>query len=427
MFAVSTLAHALGLGGLFMARAFAPLLVLSLVTRFAAHDARGAQYGLAPLAVDALPWFVDERFMLVCGGLAALECLANHSVTVRAWLRRHDVVLKAAAAVVAALGTGIARDRGRLAELIGDSIGNGGRLALARDPELRRHIEPALICLVVCVLVLALGLLRRGMLQRLAERERDDPLGVGWLIVWIEELWSVLGPSLFVANPLTALSGLLVGLLVQLRLRSALRVRDDDDQVLCVCGQPNYRTAPRCASCGGRNASPACVGAFGQSTQRFETDLDAQARALFEARRCPRCATPLAERAPTQFCTACGQAAPPDAEFVGDYDRMVRRRKLWTLLGTALWGALPLVGLIPGIFIAHRRLTAPYARYVRGLRSWLVRVALRLGWLVAIVVQLVPDAGIVGLPLMSYASHRAYRATFLRDSLAGEGEPDDDW
>ena len=427
MFAVSTLAHALGLSGLFMARAFAPLFVLSLVTRLAMHDARVAQLAFSSVAGDARSWFVGDSFLLVCGGLALLECLANHMVRLRAWLRRHDLLVRAAAGVVAALGTGVARHRGPLAEVIGDSIGNSGRLALASRPDLEAYIEPALIGFVVFVLVLALGGLRRGLLGRLAEQERDDPLGVGWLIAWVEELWSVVGPVLFVANPLASLAGLFIGLVVQLRLRGALRVRDDDDRVLCVCGQPNYRTAPRCASCGGRNASPACVGAFGQSTHRFETDLDAQARALFEARRCPRCATPLAAREPSQFCTACGQAAPPDAVFVGEYDRMVRSRKGLTLLGAALWGALPLVGLIPGIFIAHRRLTAPYARYVVRLRSWLVRVMLRLGWLVAIVAQLVPGLGIIGLPLMSYASHRAYRATFLRGSLTTAGDADDDW
>ena len=426
MFAVSTLAHALGLGGLFMARAFAPLFVLSLVTRFALQDSRAAQHGLAPLASEALPWFVDDQFLLVCGILAALECLANHVTAMRAWLRRHDVVLKGAAAVVAALGTGVARHRGQLSEAIGDSLGNSGRLALASDPQLQSYIEPSLIGLVVFLLVLALGRLRRGVLQRLAEQERGDPLGVGWLMVWVEELWSLIGPVLFVAVPLAAVAGLLVGLIVQLRLRSVLRVRDDDDQVICVCGQMNYRTAPRCASCGGRNASPACVGAFGQSTREFETDLDAQARALFEARRCPRCATPLAAREPQQFCTACGQAAPPDAVFVGEYDRMVRRRAGWTLLGTALWGALPLIGLIPGIFIAHRRLTAPYARYVTRLRSWFVRVVLRLAWLVVIAAQLVPGVGILGLPLMAYASHRAYRGTFLRASMATADDGEDD-
>ena len=121
MFALSIAVCVLGIWGLFMGRVFGPLLVLALSARLALRAPSLptldlAQLGitgvdLSPLAKDAQPWFLADDFILLMGALALIEFFCNHVAALRVGVRRFDTLPRAAAAVVAALGLGIARDR----------------------------------------------------------------------------------------------------------------------------------------------------------------------------------------------------------------------------------------------------------------------------------------------------------------------------
>jgi hypothetical protein len=142
---------------------------------------------------------------------------------------------------------------------------------------------------------------------------------------------------------------------------------------------------------------------------------------LVEKRRCPVCASRLAERTPHQACTVCGHQPFADPAFVARYDAAVLRR-WWQVLPLCFaFGLLPGVGVVPGVIYYRSAWVAPYRRYVPPLRSIVTRWIIRIVCFVLLMIQWIPVVGWVSLPLMALVNHLLFRRAFRKVLAAGPG------
>lgn len=410
MIAVSTAAQWLALSGLFVSRAFLPLAGLVVMCRLIGD-------GTLDPALFALPgtpraWFVADDFAMAVVALALVEWAMNHLRTTQRALRRFDVYYKPFLAAYAFSGLGFSGD-GTLLRQVG---------ADAWLSWLRLDLEPNVPLAITFLTTLVLALYRKSALRRLAAQDLPDNLGMQRATAWAEDLWTLLFVPAFVLSPPVALAGVLLATLALGKVRGALRIHEESDKVICVCGQLNYRSAVRCAGCGGRNDAPARIGFFGQATAAVERDPLHQGLSLFEVKRCPRCASHLVGAGPRQFCGACGASAANDPTFFDSYDLRVRTRTTSALLLSALLGAVPVVGTILAIFHARRQLIAPYTRFAHP--GWFARGLLAIAWLVIAALTLVPGVGLLAMPLMAFTAHRVHRAAFRRAARSDDEEDD---
>lgn len=400
MIAVSTALQWLALSSLFASRAFAPAAILVIACRLSL----GGELDPAWLTLPAQPraWFREDDVALAVGALALVEWGFHHMRGTRRVLVALDVYYKPLVAAFTYVGLGLQGDGTLLrrigAEVVIDTL----------------RFEPNVPAVLIFLATWMLASLQKSAHQRLARQDPGDELRLQRTIAWAEDAWTLLFVPAFLVTPAVVLAGALPMTFAAWSVRRALRVNEEEDKVICVCGQLNYRSAVRCAGCGGRNDAPLRVGFFGQATAEVAPDPLQQSLALFEVKRCARCASHLVGSGPRQFCGACGSSAASDEAFLDDYDMRIRTRAIPALFASAVLAAVPVVGTIPAVFHAQRRLIAPYTRYSRP-RSIFARALLRMAWLAIVLVTLVPGAGLVAMPLMAFLAHRVQRAAFRRD------------
>lgn len=387
---VSTAIHMLGMAGIFPSRAFIPSFAVALAMRLG-KDSELIQ----SLGLTGPTWFTHDATLIILGVLSVLEVIATKSPEVREALNEFDGYIKAAMAFIVTAGILGASDSKTLEAIRQAGFGD------------------LIIASMMAAVVFFLSGIRSMAMGLLIENDGDDDLGVQWLISWVEDLWTVFGILLVIFYPLIMvfLAGF-VFLLMYL-VRRYFRHREEQSKVPCAsCGQPVYPTALHCQACKAEQPAARSVGIFGRSLAIPAADRERHRLELVENKRCPECAAHLTERAAKQTCPACGHALMCDPAFADRYLAFINAR-LPKVLGISLaLSFIPVVGAIPAIIYTRIMLVAPFRRYIPTGVGCLVKWLIRLANLVLILLQVIPIAGALMMPLMAILNYYAYRQVY---------------
>lgn len=397
---VTTAIHVMGMAGIFPSRAFIPAFAVAMTMRFGQKTAFVQSMGLT-----GPTWLTHDATLIILGILSVLELVATKSPEVREALNEFDGYLKAAMAFVVTAGILSATD--------------------AQTVEAMRQagFVDWILASMVAAVVFFLATLRSMTLGLLIESDSHDDLGVQGLISWVEDLWTIFGFLLLVIYPLIMVFLASVVFVVIYLVRRYFQHREEKAKVPCSsCKQPVYPTALRCAACKAEQPAPRSVGIFGRSLSSPVANRERHQLELVENKRCPECAAHLTERAAKQTCPACGHALMGDSAFADRYLEFVDAR-LPKVLGISLaLSFVPVVGAIPAIIYTRLTLVAPFRRYIPTGIGCLVKWLVRLVNLVLILLQVIPIAGALMMPIMAILNYWAYRAVY-KSALGGKSSP----
>lgn len=391
-----SLGFGVGSIGLFASRAFVTTFVTALLIRF--HPDLPFLPGLAlPQPTGHEPaWITSDPALLILGVLALIELLAEKNADARLLLQQFDRYLKPAMAVLTLLGVMRATDQ----DFVTETLKQGGVL-------------DALLVASVAIGTWFLATTRAALLELVDDADGGGEAGLGRLLSWLEDLWSVFGVLWLLVYPLAA--GLLLSALsAALALwRWRAQRREARNRAGCPgCGALVHRSAMHCPGCGAEQAAPRAVGWLGTATERPADRARLPAR-LLEMHRCPRCAARLARREVSQTCVDCGRQIFADEASRRDYAACIAMRLPGVLLLGGAFSLIPVVGLIPGMLLVRLKLVAPFGRYLPASSRLVGKFALRLVFLVLVVLQVVPLLGAAAVPTMALLHFGYYRRAFL--------------
>jgi hypothetical protein len=242
------------------------------------------------------------------------------------------------------------------------------------------------------------------------DADEDDDLGLMSVFIWLEDLFVVGGVLVLAIFPLLSMVLLALTAIGLFSVDRWMAHRSRRFEVPCgACETPIHASAPGCWSCGTRR-DPVAVGAFGQP--RLETtvsDREAHGHRLIARRRCPSCASRLDRGRLHQECDRCGHVTFGDEEELASYVRHLQRQLPRTILVCAAFGAVPLVGLVPGIIYYRLTLLGGLRRYLPTGASIVTKWVVRILNLVLIALQWIPVLGAAMLPLLCVTNFLLYR------------------
>lgn len=355
------------------------------------------------LALAGSPeWFRSTACVAVLGVLALLEVLAAKSPEVQHVLQQVDGVVKTAVSMLVALAV-IDTDTARTL----DAIQKAG------------FSLESLWAAVVGVLTFGAAALRRGVVELVTDADEGDDLGLVSLLAWSESSAAVLGILFLVVFPVAAL--VLAGLatVAVYAVRRAAERREQASKVPCAgCGTPIQPHATACHACKREVEHPRAVGVFGQPKASECADRARQGFELVSRKRCPVCATRLRERAVRQRCPTCGKdtfASPGELER---YLVALNARLPRTLLVALVLGAVPLLGVVPGVVYYRLNLVAGLRGYIPPLQGWATRWLVRLVHVAVIALQPIPIVGAILLPCLAWSTYAIYRRSLATRARA---------
>jgi hypothetical protein len=347
-------------------------------------------------------WFQSGQAIGILLVLAVLEMLAVKHSEVRDVLAEVDGWLKSGVAILVSFALVDAQS----AEII-DAIRKSG-------------FGAGVWSSFVGVLVFGASALRRTLLDHVADIDDGDDIGLQSALNWAENTWTFVGLLFLVLFPLAAivLSALTTAALWAVH-RRALR-KEEESRVACArCATRILPHATRCFSCGAEVAAPLAVGVFGQPKKKPARDRSQQAFELVSRKRCPACATRLPRRAVRQVCPACGKTTFASQQEFERYLEVVSARLPRVLAICFVLGAIPLLGVVPGVLYYRLNLVAGLRGYIPPLRGCTTRLLVRGIHFGVIGLQAIPLVGAIALPLMAFSTYLIYRR-----SLAGRAEED---
>jgi hypothetical protein len=406
---IPTLVQGAGLTAFFSARTFLPAFATALTMRFGWQAEWFGWFGIELSTAGAPTWFTSDITLIVLGLLSALEIAATKSADARALMAEIDPYLKPAVAVLTYLGVASEADAAYLQEHVVEPAQAAGLVDL---------IPAAAIAIATWWTAVN----RRDAMSLFVEADEDDDLGIQKLFSWAEDIWAACGPFLLVIFGLGMLvvAGISIGIFFLLRLRA--RIKDEQSKIDCPgCGERVYSCAMQCPKCGTRVEAPRAVGFFGTARKRPARNLDRHPYRLVEKKRCPVCAAHLKERTPNQTCPACGHELFADEKFAQEYLDDVAARLPLALFVSFLFSLVPVVGLIPGVIYYRLALVAPFRRYTPRGRTILLRLGIKLFFLILILIQWMPVIGWGVVPLMALINYKVYSSSFaglLRERAA---------
>ena len=396
------LLHGTGLVGFFSSRVFLPAFMTAYVLRFGPQLEWIQNLGLLqhfPADPDSPTWFTSNASLLILGLLAGLEVAATKIPEARQLLQEFDQYGKSAMAMLTYYGAVSVADATFVQETLNQQAG--------------------FLDLVPTFAVGAgsyyLAQTRNQVVGLLTEGDEDDDIGVQRLLSWGEDVWSAIGPLFLILFPLfmIGLIALVFGLMWLLRKRA--EAKEEQSKVACgQCSEKVYTCAMACPSCGAKLDAPSDIGFFGQSKASNAADLQTHPFHLVEKKRCPVCATRFAQRSVHQKCVACQHDLFQDEAFAQTYQTRIAKRLPLVLGVCFVLSLIPVLGLIPGVIYYRLALVAPFRRYIPLSRSFLLKWAIRLFFIVLIAFQWVPGAGGFVVPIMALVNYVAYSGTFKK-------------
>jgi len=400
---LASILQSLGSATFFASRAFVPAFITALLLRIGPSLPWLEDQDLIAALPEAPHWFTSWACIVLLGLLSAVEMLSDKNSDARHALDEFGRFVKPVMAVLTALGLAGALDGDFAKQVL-----EGGVAPKQGD------LGAGLLATLTGVATFLLVGLRALVFELFREGDEDDDAGVQGLMSWAEDVWAAFGPLLLVLFPIAmaVLVGLVTLLLYLMRKRAERR--EDDSRAPCPgCQQPTYRCAVRCGQCARPVESPLDVGFFGTTIDRPVKDRARHPYRLAEKKRCPVCATRLAERIPRQHCPACRHETFADPAFVERYLGDVAARLPLTLVFCALFSLVPIAGLMPGVIYYRVALVAPFRRYIPRGRGMAVKWGIRILFLVLVSVQWIPAVGGIVVPTMALVNYLVWRATFL--------------
>jgi len=401
---VTSLLYAFGSAPLFAARPFLAGFLTAALARYGEHLPIVGDSELVRGLSGAPEWFTSGLCVAVLGVLALLEFLSGESAEVRATLEEFEGLIKAAVSLLVSL-----------AVLDGDSaeVMRALQRAAALDPLAgvqQLGVLDWLVASAAAGSTWVLTQLRRGALALVFDIDEDDDVGLLSLVSWAETSWTLLWMVVLVLLPFVALALSALTALALWGLRRRAAERERRARVPCAqCAQPVHPSAPHCGRCGATRPEPRAVGVFGQPKPQPAPALEQHRFELVARKRCPHCAERLRERAVRQTCKHCGTLTFASQRDFDAYLDGLERRLPRTLLICLGLGAIPIVGVIPGVAYYRLTLVTGLRGYIPPLRGCLARWTVRfLNWGI-IALQPVPVLGALVLPLMAWSNYAIYR------------------
>jgi hypothetical protein len=338
-------------------------------------------------------WFRSEVCLGILGILALLEVLSAKTPEVRAVLDQVDGFVKTAVAMLVAFAV-IDSDTAR-------TIGAIQKAGFSLE---------STWAAVVGAATWGAASLRRKAVELVIEADEGDDVGLGSLLAWAENSWAVLGLLFLVIFPLAALVLSLLTTLGIWLVRRRAEEREEREKVPCPgCQTPVRPHATRCHACQREVDAPRAVGVFGQPKERATDDRARHAFDLVARKRCPVCAARLTKQAVQQPCETCGKVTfASQAEFERYLDVLAARLPRSLLVSLGL-GAIPLLGVIPGVIYYRLNLVAGLRGYIPPLRGCTTRWIVRVIHFAVIVLQPIPLLGALVLPFMCWSTYAIYR------------------
>jgi hypothetical protein len=347
-------------------------------------------------------WFQSNATIGVLLLFAVLEMLAVKHSEVRHLLSEVDGWLKSAVAVLVSFAVIDAQS-----EEIFDAIHKSG-------------LGTGVWSSFVGVLVFFAAGLRRLVLEHVADVDDGDDIGLQSALHWAENTWTFVGLLFLVLFPLAAIVlSALTTLGLWLAHRRALR-KEEESRVACVrCATRILPHATRCFACDTEVAVPLAVGVFGQPKRKPAADRAQQPFELVSRKRCPACATRLPRRAVRQACPVCRRTTFATRDQFEHYLGVVSARLPRVLLICFVLGAVPLLGVVPGVLYYRLNLVAGLRGYIPPLRGCTTRLLVRVIHFGVIGLQAIPIVGAIALPAMALSTYLIYRR-----SLVGRADED---
>ena len=388
---------------MFASRPFLAAFVTALLARFGTHIPWLASSSVVQALAHAPAWFTSWPCLFILAALAAAEVLAVKHSEVRAFLAEFDGWIKSAVAMLVCLAI-VDKDTARTIESIHKSgIGVSSLLSIG-----------------IGVLTYFSASLRHAVFSHVANIDDHDDIGLQSALNWAENSWTVLGLLFLVVFPIVALIlSALTALGLWLVERSAERAEQRSKIPCTKCGTPTLPHAIACPACRTKLAAPLAVGVFGQPKAEPATDLVLHAFNLVSRKRCPVCATRLKQRAVQQSCPECKTVTFASRAEFERYLAAITKRLPKTLFICFLLGAIPVIGVVPGVLYYRLAIVSGLRGYIPPLRGCLTKVLVRIiNWGI-ILLQPIPILGALIIPLMCWSSYMIYRR-----ALVGRAEHD---
>jgi len=354
------------------------------------------------------PWFRSTTCLVVLGFWALLELSSARSPEIRQVLEEVDGWVKAGVAMLVAfavIDAETARTLGAI-QKAGFSFDSAWAFAIGATTWFA-------------------AALRRRAVELVSAADEGDGVGLQSLLAWAENSWAVLGILFLVVFPLAALCLSILSTLAIWGVRRRAERREERAKLPCAgCGTLLRPHATRCHVCARELDAPRAVGVFGQPKERAAPDRARHAFDLVARKRCPVCAARLAKRALQQACPTCAKVTFANAAEFERYLDVLAARLPRTLLVSLALGAVPLLGVIPGVIYYRLNLVAGLRGYVPPLRGCATRWLVRAIHLAVIVLQPIPLFGALVLPFMCWSTYAIYRRSLAErarvDLAAGE-------
>jgi predicted RNA-binding Zn-ribbon protein involved in translation (DUF1610 family) len=392
---------------IFASRPFLAAFVTALLARFGTEIPWIGDNAIVVALSGSPAWFQSEACLGILGVLALLEVLSAKSPEVRQVLDQVDGFVKTGVSMLVAFAL-IDADTAR-------TIGAIQKAGFS--------LESVWALVVGAATWIAAGI-RRSAVELVIDADEGDDIGLQSLLAWAENSWAVLGLLFLVIFPLVALVLALATTLGIWLVRRRAEEREERAKLPCPgCKTPIRPHATRCHACQREVEAPRAVGVFGQPKEVATDDRARHAFDLVARKRCPVCASRLAQQAVQQPCPTCGKVTfASRAEFERYLDVLAARlpRTLLVCLGL---GAIPVLGVIPGVVYYRLNLVAGLRGYVPPLRGCTTRWIVRLIHFVVIVLQPIPVLGALVLPFMCWSTYTIYRRSLTgraREDLAVE-------
>jgi hypothetical protein len=393
----------LGTAPLFASRAFLAAFLVAVTSRFGGSLPFLADSSALQTLQTAPPWFTSNIALIVLCVLAVLEALAERNLEARRAMMEVGPYIKLAAALAINLGLTDSLTAAILQNLSTQQPGSTVLLA--------GFDASHLIASSAALATFWLAILRKRALSFLMDADDEDDLGLQGALRWVESAFVVGGIAALAVFP--ALAIVLMATTAASLLGVERWTSHRETSLLTPCGSCGLEVHPSAPTCSGCQVArePVGISALGQPLDRPAGPRHAER--LLAGKRCPHCAVKLESNRLSQTCAACGHAAFASQEDVDRYITAAQWQLPKTLLVCALFGAVPLIGLIPGIIYYRLSVLSGLRRYLpmgSGIATrWLSRF-LTIGLLAF---QWVPILGAAMLPILCLANFALYRRALL--------------
>lgn len=393
---INSLLYATGLSGFFASRAFLPAFAAAFAMKYGHLVPWLGKIEFVQKMSDAPTWFTHPVVVWGLGALALAEMLAERSPEIRELLDEGLVYAKTGLSAATSYGLLSAAD----AEVVGDLVSQAG-------------FWDSIPAAISGGLTFFLTMTRNGVVGILSEADEDDSLGMRKFISWCEEIWATFGVWVLLAIPaaVVLLNGVVFGVLYLIRKRHEGKM--EAARIECPkCQTKIHCFATACLNCDTPNENPVALGCLGGMLEDKQSDPTAQKVRLIELKRSPKSGEKVKGRGADIVCKEDGVAIFGDKAVNEQYFKTVDARLPKVLIVSAALGLVPLLGLIAGVIYYRIQLVAPYRRYLPWSKGFVTKWLVRLLLLVLALLQLVPVAGAVAVPLMALINHWMYRGAF---------------